>query len=185
MIFGHFAVAAIAKQTCFQRRNATFLIMAALLPDLVDKPTSVLLDLPRRGLGHSVVVLVSVTLMAWLLSPRLRSETGILSAGVIMWMTHLLGDLVELKVLLWPLLGPLVGSLDAQPPFHFWEKMYQFYVVRLWPEQFWLDVCCVTVAAAIFVARAFISGRRLTSVVPFSDGGMTVSSQRWCSWTSK
>ena len=165
MILGHFAAASIAKQTCFQGENWAFLAVASLLPDLLDKPANILLGLPGRGVGHSLVVLTAVTLLAWLLSPKLKSNRNLLVAGTVMWVSHLAGDFVQLGVLLWPFLGPL----EPTPPFDFWEKVHQFDVVRASPEQFWLEVSCVTAALGLWLVRSFMPG--LAKDVPTWNSG--------------
>jgi membrane-bound metal-dependent hydrolase YbcI (DUF457 family) len=151
MILGHFAVASIAKQTYFHRETWAFLALASVFPDILDKPANILLGLPGRGAGHSLVVLTAVTLLVWILSPKLKSSPILLVAGTIMWVSHLAGDFVKLEVLLWPFLGPL----EPTPPFDIWEKVHQFYVVRASPEQFWLEAICVTAALGLWAVRFF------------------------------
>lgn len=150
MILGHIAVAGIAKQTVFRKRGLSFLCAAALLPDLIDKPPSMLFDSPGRGVGHTLILFVAVCLLAWYFSPRIGLKSDVVVAGLVMWFAHLAGDFLEWGVLLWPF---FTAGLEPTPKFDFWDKLYQFYVVRLWPEQFWLEVCCVTAVLGILAVR--------------------------------
>jgi membrane-bound metal-dependent hydrolase YbcI (DUF457 family) len=145
MILGHVALAGVAKRTCSERESFVFLAACALFPDFLDKPLSMFFSMPGRGVGHSLIVFLSVAATAWILGPKLKVARSAVFSGLALWLTHLAGDLVAWKVLFWPFLGPL----DPATPFHFWEKIYQFYVARLYPEQFWLDVACVVAAVSI------------------------------------
>jgi len=156
MILGHFALASIAKQTCFQRENLLFLAAASVFPDLLDKPASMLLGVPGRGVGHSLLILLAVTLLMWILSSKLKINPKLLFAGIVMWVSHLATDLVNLGVLFWPFLGPL----EPAPPFDFWNKIYQFYIVHSSPEDLWLEVFCITAALGLWI-RAMISHQAL------------------------
>jgi tRNA (adenine37-N6)-methyltransferase len=149
MILGHFAVPGIAKQTCFQKEHWALLLLASLMPDLLDKPASIFFGLPGRGMGHSLVLLVVLASFAYVLQWRFRRNTGLLFPGVVMWLSHLVGDLAKPEVLFWPFLGPPAPP----PPFDFWEKIYQFYVLRLHPEQFWLEVACLATALSLWVLK--------------------------------
>ncbi len=139
MILGHFAVPSIAKQTFLQNEHWGLLLVASLMPDLLDKPASIFFGLPGRGMGHSLVLLAAVAGLAYLLTVGFKRNTNFLLPGIAMWLSHLGGDLVKPEVLFWPFLG----RPEPTPPFDFWEKIYQFYVLRLHPEQFWLEVLCL------------------------------------------
>jgi hypothetical protein len=145
MILGHVALAGIAKRTCSERESFLFLAGAALFPDFLDKPLSMFFSLPGRGIGHSLAMFLAVAATALVLAPRLKVQRSVIASGMVLWLGHLAGDLVAWKVLLWPFLGPL----DPTATFHFWQKIYQFYVARLYPEQFWLDVACVLSAVCV------------------------------------
>jgi len=145
MILGHAALAVIAKQTYFSRENVLFLVAASLFPDILDKPMSLFFSLPGRGVGHSLAAFAAIAGIAWVLAPRLRLSAGILISGAVMWLTHLASDFTKPQVLFWPLLG----SLEPSPRFDVWEKIYQFYVARIYPEQFWLDVACIAIAVSL------------------------------------
>ncbi len=173
MILGHPAIAVAANQTVFQRTNLAFLAVAALLPDILDKPASILLGLPGRGAGHTLIVFAAATCLAWLMSSSLRRNPHLLLCGMVMWSTHLAGDFVQWQLLLWPLSGalehtaslapwewihsvPLAGHLATIVWFDFWKRMYQFYVIRLWPEQFWLDLFWITMGLGLVAARSLL-----------------------------
>ena len=90
------------------------LLAGTQLPDLIDKPLawSVALLPTGRSLGHSLLVIVPVVVVAWLLasSPRHRRLVAAVAVG---WVSHsggdaagvLLGDnLAYANFLLWPVL---------------------------------------------------------------------------------
>jgi len=151
MILGHVAVAAIAKETFFAERNFSFLLLASFIPDIIDKTGYMLLGLPGRGMGHSLLVFVLGTITVLIVAPRFRLPRGLVSAGLLMWFVHLAGDFPQWDVLLWPLYP---GTSEPYPKFNFFEKLHRFYVARLWPEQFWLEMVCIAVAVAIFIVRS-------------------------------
>ncbi|MBI5248879.1 MAG: metal-dependent hydrolase [Desulfomonile tiedjei] len=152
MILGHFALASLAKQSCFHKDNWILLVVASIMPDLMDKPANIFLGLPGRGVGHSLIVLVAVAVFAWLLCSRLKINTDFLFPGVVMWLSHLAGDFVKPEVFFWPFLG----QLEPSPRFDFWQKLYQFYIARVYPEQFWLEAFCVAAALSLWAFRSGI-----------------------------
>lgn len=181
MILGHLAIAVVGKQTVFQRTNLGFLAVAALLPDILDKPANFLLGLPGRGAGHTLIVFAAATCLAWLLSPSLRRNPYLLLSGMVMWGAHLAGDFVQWRLLLWP----FSGALEPTPPASLaasihslptaaqlttnlwvasWDRLYQFYVLRSIPDEFWLDLLCITIALGLVAARSFVP--RLTHPMP-------------------
>jgi len=153
MILGHFAVACIAKQTYFRSQNIIFLAVAAILSDLLDKPPSILFGWYGRGLGHTLVVFAGITILAWLFLPRLGLKPDLVIAGLVMWSTHLVGDLVEWHVLFWPFVAWIP---EPRTPFDFWEKIYGFYVLRSPPGQFWLEIFCITTTLILFSVQMLI-----------------------------
>ncbi len=151
MILGHIAVAAIAKETFFAERNFSFLLLASFIPDIIDKTGYMLLGLPGRGIGHSLLVFVFGAVTVLIVAPRFRLPKGLVSAGLLMWFVHLLGDFPRMSVFLWPLYP---AAPEPYPQFDLFQKLHQFYVARLWPEQFWLEMFCIAVAVAIFTVRS-------------------------------
>ncbi|MCX5861309.1 MAG: metal-dependent hydrolase [Deltaproteobacteria bacterium] len=150
MILGHFAFAGIAKQTFYQRHSLAFLVVVSYLPDLLDKPGSMFLGLSGRGVGHSLIVFGAVATLAWFLSLRSRIRSDLFLAAVAMWFSHLAGDFLEWGVLLWPFLA--VPPKYA-PPFDFLVKIHEFYVIRLQPEQLWLEIFCVVAGLMLLALR--------------------------------
>ncbi len=153
MIIGHLAIAGIAKQTWFERENILFLSVAAFGPDLIDKPANMLFGLPGRGMSHSLTFFFAVIAIAFLLKTWLKFSPRTLVAGIVMWGTHLVGDFLELQVLFWP----FGGQLEPASKFHIVEKLWQFYIDRLYFTQFWLEIACVTTFFVLLLLRLFIS----------------------------
>ncbi len=149
-------MASIVKQTYFPRESLLFLAAASVFPDLLDKPASILLGVPGRGVGHSLLILLAVTLLTLIFSSKLKISPKFLFAGIVMWVSHLATDLVNLGVLLWPFLGPL----EPAPPFDFWNKIYQFYIVHSSPAELGLEVLCIAAALGLWI-RAVISRQAL------------------------
>ncbi len=153
MIIGHLAIAGIAKQTWFERENLLFLSVAAFGPDLIDKPANILFGLPGRGISHSLIFFFAVIAIACLLRTWLKFSSRTLVAGILLWGTHLVGDFLELQVLFWP----FGGHWEPSSKFHIVEKLWQFYVDRLYFAQFWMEIACVTALFALLLSRLFIS----------------------------
>jgi hypothetical protein len=149
MIFGHLAVAALAKRRLLGE-SFLFLMLASFGPDLLDKTAQALLGFPSRGLGHSLLVWVAITGSAWCFCRRFNYTLRLLYLGSALWLIHLATDLVEPKVLLWPWLGPLPES----PSYSLIEKLYLFYILRSHQIQFYLDVSFIVFATAFWVLYA-------------------------------
>jgi len=160
MLLGHIAVAAIAKQTVFHERRFSFLFLASFAPDIIDKSAQLLFGLPGRGIGHSLLFFAAASILLLGMASRYSWSTGVLSAGLVMWFTHLMGDFPRWQVLFWPF---YTGVPEPYPRFDFFEKLYQFYVIRAWPEQFWLEMFCIAAAITICLVR-LRSGRTLARV---------------------
>lgn len=149
MILGHLAIAGIAKRTRFHEESLLFLTLASLGPDLLDKPANILLGMPGRGMSHSLVFFATVISICLILWKRFNFKPDTLVAGVVMWASHLMGDFVQPEVLFWPFLGPL----EPGSKFHVIDKLYLFYIDRLYPDQFWLEAICIVTFFGILVAR--------------------------------
>jgi membrane-bound metal-dependent hydrolase YbcI (DUF457 family) len=152
MIFGHFALASLAKQTVFQRQNSLLLMFAAVMPDLLDKPANLLLGLPGRGIGHSLVMLLILVALTWIVCSRLKLNSDFILPGTVMWLSHLAGDFIAPKVFFWPFLG----DLDPPQSFQLWEKIRNFYLAGIAPEQLWLEALCISAALALWFYKSVI-----------------------------
>jgi membrane-bound metal-dependent hydrolase YbcI (DUF457 family) len=151
MLLGHIAVASIANQTVFQQRSFVFLVVCSFIPDIIDKPAQLLFGLPGRGIGHSLVVFLCGALLLLIVSRGFKLPRGLILAGICMWFAHLAGDFLEWHVLLWPFYKV---PIEPYPRFDLAEKLYQFYIARMWPEQFWLEMICITVALLLLVLKS-------------------------------
>lgn len=148
MIIGHFAVAGIGKRIWFKEQSLVFLTLAALGPDIFDKPAKIFFGMPGRGMSHSLLFFVILIAVSWILVKALKQDFRLVAAGTVMWGSHLLGDFLEFQILLWPFLG----SLDPGPKFNLLEKLRFFYIDCRYPEQFWAEILCVTVGSLIIVS---------------------------------
>lgn len=108
-IFGHIGLTAAAARAVDEKTDLRLAILLSILPDLIDKPASVLLPAlyngGSRGFGHTL--LVASLLLAALLARRRR-----VGGALILWACyagHLLLDRMWLnegpRVVLWPFLG--------------------------------------------------------------------------------
>ncbi len=145
MILGHWACAEIAHRTIFKTETLSVLVIAAFLPDVIDKMANALFSMPGRGVGHSLLFFLATMAAARLIGPSLGIDPKILFPVAVLWVTHLVGDLVVPKVLFWPFLGPL----DPGDRFGFLMSCYNLYVLRLWPEMLALDLACVSGAMTV------------------------------------
>jgi membrane-bound metal-dependent hydrolase YbcI (DUF457 family) len=162
MIVGHLAIAHLAKQTVFQKHNFAFLVTASLAPDIVDKPASILFGYSGRGIGHSLLVFAFAAALAWLLAPKLKVRKDLILAGMVMWLSHLVGDFLEWHILLWPFLD---GQPKHRPKFNLWDKLYDFYVSRLYPEQLWFEIVCITATLMVVAIQVLLP--RLPTAIPY------------------
>jgi membrane-bound metal-dependent hydrolase YbcI (DUF457 family) len=153
MIIGHLAVVGIAKLTFFERENLAVLAIASFGPDILDKPANILLGMPGRGMSHSLVVFAIVCILACIYWLKMTKNPRLLFAAIILWGSHLAGDFLQWRVLLWP----FWGSLEPGPKFHFAEKLTSFYVEFRYPYQLWFEIICVTVLLCIVFSRFFTS----------------------------
>lgn len=153
MIVGHLAIANLAKQTVFHKHNFVFLVTASMAPDILDKPATILFGYSGRGIGHSLIVFVFAAALAWLLAPKLKVGKDLVVAAIVMWASHLMGDFLEWRILLWPFLS---GQPKYGPKFNVWEKAYDFYVSRLYPEQLWFEIVCITATFTLVVLQVLL-----------------------------
>ena len=149
MIAGHFAIADITKLTCFQSENLWYLNLAAMGPDIIDKIVSALFGAPSRGIFHSLLVFVSIIALALPLGFWAGLEANTVLAGLFLWGSHLLCDFLEPRVLFWPFLG----RLEPSPKINMIDKLKLFYIDRIFPEQFWLDIFFVVVLWTILISK--------------------------------
>jgi membrane-bound metal-dependent hydrolase YbcI (DUF457 family) len=95
------------------RLDYRILIVAALLPDLIDKPLGLVFGIDGRNLAHTLVFALALTSLFLLLRWRSTSNEGaeiwamVLLAMAIGTWTHLLFDRMWAlpEILLWPFLG--------------------------------------------------------------------------------
>jgi membrane-bound metal-dependent hydrolase YbcI (DUF457 family) len=154
MVLGHLTVTSAGRRLLQQRVPRVFiplgpLLLGAYLPDLVDKPLNLILGLPGRAFGHSLVVEAVAFTLAALVFPRWRTVLAPLALGVAI---HLLEDWVNPVILLAPLLGPI----PAAPPWSFVDSFLHFYSgggPLVWVETagvlYWLGV-----AASLAIGRS-------------------------------
>ncbi|MGC8604523.1 MAG: metal-dependent hydrolase [Desulfomonilaceae bacterium] len=161
MILGHLAIAGIAKTTRFHRESLFFLTLASLGPDLVDKSANMLLGTPGRGISHSLIFFAFVIFICWIAQKSLTVDTETITSGLLMWASHLLGDFVEVQVLFWPFLGPL----EPGPKFRLTEKLRIFYLDRAYPDQFWLEMFCITALVILLLSRLLTTKKQAGMVI--------------------
>ncbi|MHB8202960.1 MAG: metal-dependent hydrolase [Desulfomonilaceae bacterium] len=161
MIFGHLAIAGIAKLTRFRRESLLFLSLASLGPDLADKTANMLFGMPGRGMSHSLIFFAGVIFICGLIWRSFKLNTDTLTAGVLMWGSHLIGDFVQFQVLFWPFLGPL----EPGTKFQMAEKVRLFYFDQLYPDQFWMEMFCITALVTLLLSRLFTTKKPAAMVI--------------------
>lgn len=118
------------------RLDYRLLLVASLLPDLVDKPLSVAFGIGGRSIAHTLLVVLALTLLFVLVRrpfpppDRRVAWAAALLAVTIGSGTHLLLDRMwtQPEVLLWPFLG-LTFPLDSFDPFRILEGYRDPYVL--------------------------------------------------------
>lgn len=152
MILGHLAIAVIARRQ-FLTENFVFLLAASYGPDLVDKTLNLVWEVPSRGVGHSFLLLVLLTTVGWLPAQRLRITKPILVIAVILWSSHLITDLVDLKIFFWPFLGPF----PPYPHYTLLEKLRNYYLLHTHPVQLFLEIALFIIAMTLWIVYALRS----------------------------
>ncbi len=118
------------------RVDYRLLLVAALLPDMIDKPLSVVFGIAGRYIAHTLMFAFSLTAVFLLLRSRSRSREGagvwavaFLALAIGTW-THLLFDRMWAlpEILFWPSLG-LAFPLDPFDPLSLLEAYRDPYVV--------------------------------------------------------
>jgi membrane-bound metal-dependent hydrolase YbcI (DUF457 family) len=161
MVLGHAAVTAAAhhigkrRWPTLGRLSLCLLILGAYLPDLLDKPLSLLLGLAGRGYAHSAVVQAAVLGVAWLLWPRWRAAIATLWLGASL---HLLQDWATLEVLVAPLLGPIpAGRFSVS------ESVLGFYTSG--GPLLWVELAALAYWLAVALRRGLPSASRQPAVL--------------------
>jgi inner membrane protein len=118
VLFWHLGVgAALVYVTLGRRRiDYRFILLGAVLPDVIDVPLSFVFGWPgRRGPAHTLLAVVVVTVLVLIAfrGPRRLSLFG-LGVG---WLTHLVGDGMWMapRTFLWPAFGTRFGTHPAEP----------------------------------------------------------------------
>lgn len=114
MIFGHAALAVLARKTVFKPLSLPLLLLASYGPDVIDKMGMLLLGTPGKSIGHTLLtfVAVSTALAIALWCIRCKQSGLVWCAVTALWLSHLVFDLTGKTILLWPLYGtfPVVES---------------------------------------------------------------------------
>jgi hypothetical protein len=156
MILGHLAIAGIAKRK-FLAENSLFLLGASYGPDLVDKTLNLAFGAPGRGAGHSLVLFVLLAAAGWWFCQRSKITKQVFSLGIILWLSHLTTDLIELKTVLWP----FFGRLPSAPSFTFLERLRNYYILHMYPVQLGLEILFLSIAMILWIT--YLVRRRLRS----------------------
>lgn len=111
-------------------------LFGAILPDIIDKSLCLLLGFPSRGVAHSFFVILPLMVLA-VLFLRDRSRVFIsLQLGILM---HLIEDLAEYDLLLWPFKSSEYGQ------FSFLLVLYNYYILHVLPISLLLEVLCTMI----------------------------------------
>jgi hypothetical protein len=155
MIFGHLAIAAIAKRK-FLEENFIFLFAASFGPDLLDKSFYVAFNAPARGVGHSLFMFALVTAAAWLYCRGFKLNKHLVYIGAILWLSRLTADLVDLRIFFWPLLGPF----PFFPPSSLMERLTNYYLHHHHPVQLSVEISLIITALLLWLPHSFWSRLR-------------------------
>jgi len=160
LFFAHlFAGAVIGLISTILFRDARlFLIasLAAIIPDLIDKPLGHILLVHSidngRLIGHGLVLVVAVTIIGLFLWHRSRDPAGVVCAGALL--SHQVLDSMWQEPVTWyfPLLGPYVP-----------ESHPEYFLRGLWmelttPSEWAFLLLCVAIAAGLLIWQRKKSG---------------------------
>jgi hypothetical protein len=153
MVLGHLTVTSAGRRLAQQRFPRLFvplgpLLLGAYLPDLVDKPVSILFAVPGRAFGHSLIAEGVVFGFAALALPTWRRVLGPVALGVAL---HLIEDWVPAVVLFSPFLGPIPPA----PRWNFVESFVYFYSSG--GPQVWVEVAATLYWIAVAMKRPTIA----------------------------
>lgn len=118
MLFWHLGLAAAVVYVTIGRRRVDyrFVLLGAILPDLVDAATCPFYDCGGgRGVAHSLLANVLVTVLIILV---LRGETRLAVFGIgVGWLLHLVADgMWDLpRTFFWPIAGTAFDPSPAEP----------------------------------------------------------------------
>jgi hypothetical protein len=118
MLFWHLGIgAALVYVTLGRRRiDYRFILLGAVLPDLIDLPLSFVFGWSaKRGLAHTLLADVAATVLIVLVFRDAR-RLSLFGIGV-GWLTHLVGDGMWLvpRTFLWPAFGTPFGATPPEP----------------------------------------------------------------------
>jgi hypothetical protein len=165
MIFGHLAIAGIAKRK-FLEENFLFLFAASFGPDLVDKTLNLSCDAPGRGVGHSLLMFALVTAAAWLFCQRFNFNKQLVYIGAVLWLSHLTADLVDLQIFSWPFLGPF----PVLPPSTLMERLSNYYLLHNNPVQLSAEISLIIIAMLLWIPASLWSRLRSFGHLTGVDG---------------
>jgi hypothetical protein len=128
MLFWHLGASLWLFRWVFRdpKVDIRFLLLGAILPDLIDLPVGTVLFAQRLAIGelwfHSLILPTVYLTAVLLLTRRGRRRRAYMALGV-GWLFHILLDGIWLdqRVFLWPLFGVIPGG---EPPFWSlaWER---------------------------------------------------------------
>jgi len=165
MILGHLAIASIARRK-FLAENFIFLCVASFGPDLIDKPLNLAFLVPARWVGHSLLMFALVTAAAWLFCQRFGANKQLIYIGAVLWLSHLTADLVDLRIFLWPFLGPL----PVLPSYSLMESLQNYYILRHHPVQLSLEILLIMIAMIWWIPYSLWSRLRSFGHLTGVDG---------------
>lgn len=118
MLLWHLGVgAALVYVTLGRRRiDYRFILLGAVLPDIIDFPLSFAFNWPgHRGPSHTLLAPILVTLLVVAIF-RGERRLSVFGLGV-GWLTHLVADGMWLvpRTFLWPAYGTRFGGIPAEP----------------------------------------------------------------------
>lgn len=135
------------------------LLIGAYLPDVIDKPLSLLVALQPHGMGHSFLVLLLLFTPLILLLKNYRGIVATVGFGCFL---HLLGDSGENNSILWPLAGDI--GLKGEG-FSFSRAFYNYYIQHTFPGTLLIEV--LSILGCIFL----IAYERIKSrCIKFDEG---------------
>ncbi len=117
MILWHLGIAMLLVYVTLGRRRIDyrFILLGAVLPDVIDGILTLVTDLPSRSFSHTILSVIVVAVVVLLTT---KGETRLAVFGLAVgWLTHLVADAMwqAPRTFLWPTFGTDFPTTPAEP----------------------------------------------------------------------
>ncbi|MBF0459564.1 MAG: hypothetical protein HQK99_16865 [Nitrospirae bacterium] len=123
-----------------------YLFAASYLPDVIDKTIAIIFGMSGRGYFHSLTVMLGLYALSYKIISKVRPDYKVfIHLGALYYFLHLMFDFLDLKILLWPFLGPTQYTGHFAPL----EHLYNYYVSWQHPDQLSSEIIFIAILIII------------------------------------